>query len=369
MPGLLARLSPRIVDSICAVRLSAIQAIWLSFKLSFLHKGQTSRIEEEAGDELFDLDEFRENHLGFDGKLDSIKGRTAISAISEQIEKYLPQSQLQTYISALFKMLNDKQNNVSSASAQLLSVILKDRGQLLHEEAEILVQTILDNLPIVHPYIQTYTDLLNALTFFADHQLYNVVEVLLKQPIPHSNSIEDAWKMMVHQQGKFSYVADQILEGTQCTQLDGENKVNTNNHFEVIDLSGGCIVKIVNQNLCGNMAALMEIIKSGEPEEDIKKRISKFIFVIFHNLIAVIDTQYPNAVSQATPDGKKKKEVIVTPELKRNYATPAALIAETLRALLERMRADNVIEIMNTERAWSHLVQPDYYISAVSLLL
>ena len=269
------------MDSLCAVRLAAIQAIWLSFKLSFLHKGQISRIEEETGDELFDLDEFRETHLGFDGKLDSIKGRAAISAISEQIEKYLPPSQLQTYISALFKMLNDKQNNVSSASAQLLSVILRDRGQLLHEEAEILVQTILDNLPAVHPYIQTYTDLLNALTFFADHQLYNVVEVLLKQPIPHSNSIEDAWKIMVHQQGKFPYVADQILEGTQCTQAEEENaKVNTNNHFEVIDLSGGCIVKIVDQNLCGNMAALMEIIKSGQPEEDIRKRISKFVFVL-----------------------------------------------------------------------------------------
>lgn len=38
------------------------------------------------------------------------------------------------YISVLFKMLSDHQSYVSSSGAQLLSIILNDRGHLLHAE-------------------------------------------------------------------------------------------------------------------------------------------------------------------------------------------------------------------------------------------
>uniref|UniRef100_A0A7E4WD25 Condensin complex subunit 1 n=1 Tax=Panagrellus redivivus TaxID=6233 RepID=A0A7E4WD25_PANRE len=370
---LLARLSPRIVDSLHAVRQSAIHAVWLSFQLSFLHKGQmtNSGHDLDLSDEpaLFDLNNFRESYLAFDGKLDSMKGRAAIAALAKEIESHLPQSQLQTYLSALFKMLNDKQNNVSSAAAQLLSVILHDRGQLLHEEAEIIVATILENLPTVHPVIQTYTDLLNALTFFADHQLQIVVEVLLRQAVPHSNSVADAWKMLVAQHSQFS-PADQVLEVPVCVADEGTG------HFEIVDLSGGCVVKLVNPALVGQMAALAEMIKFGEPDEVIISRTPKLLALLLHNLVAVMEAQYPGAVPVAPvqaatlTNGKPKRKecTIITAELKRVSASPAALVTETLRTLLERLHAENVIEAMNHERAWTHLTKLDDYIDAIFVM-
>lgn len=42
------------------------------------------------------------------------------------------------YISVLFNMLSDNQSYVSSSAAQLLSIIMNDRGHLLHAEVIIL---------------------------------------------------------------------------------------------------------------------------------------------------------------------------------------------------------------------------------------
>lgn len=50
------------------------------------------------------------------------------------IESRLPQSQMQTYLSGLFEMLNDRQSQVSSAAAQLLTISLTHRGDTLCAE-------------------------------------------------------------------------------------------------------------------------------------------------------------------------------------------------------------------------------------------
>jgi len=52
----------------------------------------------------------------------------------KEVESRLPQSQVQNYIHMLFKMLSDKQGNVSSAAAQLLTNILSYRANLLQKE-------------------------------------------------------------------------------------------------------------------------------------------------------------------------------------------------------------------------------------------
>ena len=371
---LLARLTPRIVDSLCSVRHLALQAVWLSFQLTFLHKGQISQSGEDIGDgpdpPLFDLTEFKTHHLGFDGKLDSVRGREAISKISIEIESHLPQSQLQTYISALFKMLNDKQNNVSAAAALLLSIILKHRGRLLHSESEIIVTTIIENLPLVHSITQTYDDLLSALTHFADEQLFTVVEILLKQPLPYSTEIRDAWKSMTKHSTQFSGACDQILDSLNCLSAEKDSEKPQLTHFDIVDLGGGVIFMRVNSQLCANFSALTQMLTYVEDDEVVRQRVPEILGTIFHHLASVIEAQYPKASGGggSGDDGQKKKKepIIITPELKRVSTSPAALVADCFKALLQRIKAESVIEAMNAERAWTHLIHIDSYISAVS---
>lgn len=56
------------------------------------------------------------------------------------------------------------------------------------------MSTLLEHLAKVHStYLQTYTDLLNAVSLFAAHQQYITVDVLLKQPLPYSVYVVGQW--------------------------------------------------------------------------------------------------------------------------------------------------------------------------------
>ena len=134
LASLLGRLAPRLADSVGSVRHSSIRSIWLAFRLSLLHGGHSPLETDILDAKLFNLKSFIDEYLGAEGRVDSQVSRNAITAIAKEIESRLPQGQVQTYLSVLFKMLTDEQNNVGSGAAQLLSITLENRGNLLNTE-------------------------------------------------------------------------------------------------------------------------------------------------------------------------------------------------------------------------------------------
>jgi hypothetical protein len=48
--------------------------------------------------------------------------------------------------------------------------------------------------------------------------------------------------------------------------------------------------------------------------------------------------------------------------------SPIKLVAEALKTLLTRLNANNVIERMNTERAWTNIINPKLFITAVKFI-
>ncbi|CAK5088173.1 unnamed protein product [Meloidogyne enterolobii] len=189
---IIARLCPRLCDSLSFVRLQSLRAIWFAFKLSLLHRGHSPSDVEMVDSSLFNIDKFIELYFGGtqEGRLDSNKCSGAILAISKEVESRLPQSQVQNYIHMLFKMLSDKQGNVSSAAAQLLTNILSYRANLLQKEAEVLLINMLDHLARTRQEkIQTYTELLNGFVLFSGHHLHLAVQVLLRQTLPYNQLV------------------------------------------------------------------------------------------------------------------------------------------------------------------------------------
>lgn len=359
MSSLLARLVPRIADSLCSIRHAALRAVHWTFLLAYAHKGLS---RDSVDTSLFEPDVFIREHLGEEGKLDGQTARRAIKVMAEMIESRLPQSQMQTYLSGLFEMLNDRQSQVSSAAAQLLTISLTHRGDTLCAEAETLVTTILMKLPDVHACVQTYTDLLAALIAFATHQLYSCIDVLLIQPLPYSVSTTDAWHTLAHEGSLFAQMTDYVLElmTNGCDASDGETP------FEVLDAGGGSSVKIVKPEVCTLAAALTELIKAGEPEEELLNRIPQILTALLQFLAAVVDTQYP-VLQKENKDGTKAA-LIITPELRRLSSTPGALASQALRTLLLRTRDDNIVEEMNAERAWSDCVDTVHFTTAICVL-
>ncbi|VDM94933.1 unnamed protein product [Thelazia callipaeda] len=358
MSSLLARLVPRIADSLCAVRHVALRAVYWTFRLAHIHKGLS---RDNIDSNLFDPSIFIKKYLGDEGKLEGMLSRKAVKVMADFVNSRLPQSQIQTYLSGLFGMLNDRQSQVSSAAAQLLTSMLTHRGDTLSAEADTLVTTLLNKLPDVHPFVQTYTDLLAALIAFAHHQLYTCIDVMLSRPLPYSVSMIDAWHTMSHDHLLFPLIADYLLVliTTKCDSVETSELP-----FEILDIGAGSSVKVVKPAVCALAAAITEIIKAGEPEIELTKRIPNILATLLQFLASVVDTQYPVIVK----DRDGVKPMIVTPELRRLLSTPAALASNALRSLFLRTLDDAIIENMNSERAWSDCVDTLHFTNGIAVL-
>ncbi|KAL3109999.1 hypothetical protein niasHT_017372 [Heterodera trifolii] len=343
---LLGRLCPRLCDSLGSVRLFALRSIWLAFKLSLLHRGHSPLDTELVNSTLFDVGDFVDSHFGAgnEGRLDSNKCRAVNSAMAKEVERWLPQNQVQMYISALFKMLSDRQSNVSSASAQLLSCIISARGHLLQMEAEVLFNKLLDHLALAQStMIQTYTELLNGFNLFSAHHQYLAIHVLLKQPLPYKQMMSEVWMMMARDHAQFvvaiDYVIDllranagdaaphgnvnkrrSVLIGQEVTESSGAGPEAADTsggssrsgghspafspplvrpHFEFVDLGGGSFIKVVSSEACALLSALTELIKKGEPEDALLERVPLLLVTLLQVLAALVDTQYSSAQKHA----------------------------------------------------------------------
>ncbi|PIO71125.1 HEAT repeat protein [Teladorsagia circumcincta] len=310
LSSLLARLTPRLVDSLALVRHQSLVAIHYAFRLANAYK---------------------------------------------VIESRLPQCQMQTYLSALFEMMTDRQSQVSSAAAQLLTYALTCRGAILVHEADTLVTTMLARMPEVHSCVQTYTDLLAALVAFATHQQTVVCDVMLRQPLPQ---LLDAWECVSRERSLFANSLDYLLE-----LLTGALE----HPYDVMDTGGGSSVKIVHVEPCQYTAAITEVIKHGEPEWALYERVPVLFAAMFHMICSVSDTQFPVVVKE-NKDGSKQP-LIITPELRRSAERPAGLAVAALKTLLFRTQSTAVIEDMNQARGWTECLDRELFIGAITVLV
>ncbi|GMR54244.1 hypothetical protein PMAYCL1PPCAC_24439, partial [Pristionchus mayeri] len=370
---ILGRLSPRLVDSLSSVRVQSLHALHQALRLAHAHKGHGL----ETGSSVVDVPSFVDDlHLGEDGKMDGQTAKVAVKRFGEIIESRLPQSQIQTYLSAIFEMLLDRQSQVSSAAAQLLTQILSTRGASLHAEAETLVTTLLSKLPEVHGCVQTYSELLSALVAFSLHQQVIVTDDLLKQPLPYSTEVSNAWECLCRERSLYPSLVEYTLELTTAALEDPHT---------VIDTGGGTATKVVRQEVCAYAAALHDIVKGGDIECVLSSptsspsspssaflppssspsphdRLSSVLVVLLQLLFSLADCQFPVVAVEGIVN-------VVTPELRRAFDRPAGLVTNAIRALLTRTRVDGVMEEMNTARAWTECTDRELHVNAVTRLL
>ncbi|CAD6197830.1 unnamed protein product [Caenorhabditis auriculariae] len=351
LSSLLGRLSPRMADSLAHVRIQSLAAIHWAFRLAYMHKGH-GRYSDSS---LFSFEQFSNEYLAGEGKLDGQTAKRAVKAMSQVIECRLPQSQMQTYLTAVFEMLTDRQSQVSSAAAQLLTYALTSRGTTLVAEAETLVSTLLAKLSEVHSCVHTYPDLLAAVVAFAAHQQQPVCDVILKQPLPYSETIADAWKCISRDRYLFAGILDHLLELLNSS-LDQP--------YEVVDIGAGSSAKIAHVEPCQYVAAVAQVIENGEPETALIERLPLTLALLMQFVCSVADTQFP-VIQKEVKDGTKLP-LIITPELRRAAEKPAGMAVAAIRSLLERTRSVTVIEDMNQARGWTECLDRDQFIVALT---
>ncbi|EJW72284.1 hypothetical protein WUBG_16808, partial [Wuchereria bancrofti] len=80
MSSLLARLVPRIADSLCAVRHAALRAVYWTFRLAHVYKGLA---RDNVDSTLFDPTVFINEYLGDEGKLEGMLSRKAVKVMAD----------------------------------------------------------------------------------------------------------------------------------------------------------------------------------------------------------------------------------------------------------------------------------------------
>ncbi|CAI4226789.1 unnamed protein product [Auanema sp. JU1783] len=353
LSSLLARLTPRIADSLSQIRHQSLRAIHWSLRLAHVHKGHG----RDTNGSAFDIDEFIRLHLMEEGKLDGQTAKRAIKSISEIIDARLPQSQMQLYITRLIKMLTDRQSHVSSSAAQLLTYSLQARGDLLINEGETLVTTLMERLPDIHKCVQTYTDVMAALVAFAAHQLHTVCDALLQQPLPLALYTCDAWGCLSRDRTLFPSIIDHLLE-LLTSSFDSP--------YEVLDTGGGNSVKVVKIEPCQYVSALAEVVKNGEPEWTLNERVPNLLSALLHHVCCVADTQFP--LVKESKDGTGKP-AIITNELRKAVEKPVGLPLNAIKRILYRLSVTNVVEDMNQARGWTECLDREQFISSLSQLV
>ncbi|CAJ0927248.1 unnamed protein product, partial [Mesorhabditis belari] len=352
--SILARMAPRAVDSVHSVRVQALLALHSSLRLAYIFKGHSRETDLAA----FSITEITEKYNFEEGKLDGQTAKKVVKHIAQIIEANLPPSQQQTYLSALFDMLGDRQNQVSSASAQLLSNSLACRGATLHNEGATIVSSILSKLPEIHGCVQTYTDLLASLCAFYSHQQYVVIDVLLEQPLPYSKELCDAWECISRERALFPSLLDYILE------LMFESFVHP---YDLVEIGGGTSVKVCNAKPLVYASALTELLKGGEPESAIEERFPILLATLIQLLTSVSGTQFP-VVQKDSRDTGVSSPLLITAELRRSMEKPAGLAVAVIRTLLQRMRLTDIIEEMNTLRSWSECLDANNFLNSIAIL-
>uniref|UniRef100_A0A0N5C580 DUF2428 domain-containing protein n=1 Tax=Strongyloides papillosus TaxID=174720 RepID=A0A0N5C580_STREA len=376
---LLGRLCPRITDSLFQVRKLSLKAIKITFSLWSLHRG-FSKID--AKDD-FDIDNFIKTYLSNEAKLDSNSSRKAIAAIGEHVESRLPQSQIHQYLSVLFEMLTDRQSIVSSSAAQLLTSIIKSRGSQLESEAEFLTEVMLNKLADIQNCIQTYSDLLNALITLASHQLYTVVDVLLRQDLPYSNSTTDVWQSLSKESTQFGLILDYLFELMGLIVDENKEVISTSISMQTfqptenIDIGAGVTIKNVTPECCAFLSAINVIMKASPSEEILSNRSYQILAILLQLLSSIIDSKFPLYSNDINEDDKNMGEVskslkikpsILTNDLRKLFSSPSTLVSAAIKTLLENTKNENIIDIMNNQRGWTSLTHSQNYINAVDIL-
>ncbi|KIH43041.1 hypothetical protein ANCDUO_26965 [Ancylostoma duodenale] len=79
LSSLLARLSPRLVDSLALVRHQSLAAIHYAFRLANAYKGHGTHTDSS----LFRIDEFARTYLNNEGRLDANDAKKAVRKMAE----------------------------------------------------------------------------------------------------------------------------------------------------------------------------------------------------------------------------------------------------------------------------------------------
>ncbi|CAK5086909.1 unnamed protein product [Meloidogyne enterolobii] len=123
-----------------------------------------------------------------------------------------------------------------------------------------------------------------------------------------SSSSSKTPDLIVEQEEKNIVIVENKEDSFEEKEKGGGKLINlittpfNSSHFEIINIGGGSVIKIVSDDTCALVAAIAEVVKKGEPEEELIKRVPRIISALLILLVSLIDTQYSNVQKNSNVD-------------------------------------------------------------------
>ncbi|XP_077577113.1 maestro heat-like repeat-containing protein family member 1 isoform X1 [Stigmatopora nigra] len=333
--ALLGRLSPRCSDPHFAVRISAIDCLYILLSIQLRYEGFALDYKDEAVEALLPL------KIQLENPDHSILYKTC-SELTKVMSKRLPQQQMSTLVFMLFEGLDDSQTNCCRASAVILNTLLKNRGGGLQE-------MVPEMLEVLHVQLQSITEeqvrvaVGQTVLILASQHLQMVVDTLVNQPLPYDSWTSEMWMAL----GADPIVASQILEmvmeklAVMAPYVDKKESM----------MRGGT-TKVATPKPLAMTCGLKELLLNGQCQEPALSKFPQLFCCLIVRLAASVGVSAPR-------DNNTKRTAAIH---------VAGVATDALRILLARAQLDEVLKRLDTDKAWDAMKEQNTHNTGITLL-
>ncbi|XP_033626005.1 maestro heat-like repeat-containing protein family member 1 isoform X2 [Asterias rubens] len=347
---LIGRLVPRCSDPVFAVRESALESIQLILKIDLLYQGKNSTFRDPVVEALASL---RTRAQQTDPNM--LYG--LVNDLAKGLSKKIPSAQLKSFIYMLIEGLLDIQSHCSSGSCVVLNAMLKNRGTELIVDVGEMIAAIHFKLINIKCQ-QTRTGTLRAVRTLATNHLANVMDTLLKYPLPYDEHIKDCWKSLASDPLILRHIFDSFMD-TLTRNVHYDEKVDQKTRKTLSKTATLPPLTIVH--------ALIEILQVEETEPTLREqfhRIFAALLIYVGSCIGVKPPPPPESTGKNGTSSKEKKAVT------KAFASikPSVVAVDALRMLIQRGQGAELIKFLEDGGVWETLQDTEKYQDGVTIL-
>ncbi|XP_038067311.1 maestro heat-like repeat-containing protein family member 1 isoform X2 [Patiria miniata] len=350
MGTLIGRLVPRCSDPDLTVRENTVQAIQIILRIDLLYQGKTASFQDPVIEALTVI---RERAAQTDPNV----LYSLVNDLSKALAKKIPSEQLKPFIYMLIEGLLDVQSHCSSGACVVLNTMLKTRGTELVVDVDEMIGAIHFKL-INISYQQTRTGTLRAVRTLASNHLSNVVDTLLKYPLPYDAHIQDCWKSLASDPVILKHLFDSFMD-TLTRNVHYEEKIDHKTKKTISKTANVSPLTIVH--------ALIEILAVEETEASLRDQFHRIFATLLIYVGSCVGVRPPNPPESVTKDGASGKD---KKAMTKAYAAikPSVVAVNALKALILRGQGSELIQFLESEGVWDMLQDTDKYQDGVSIL-
>nr|XP_041570073.1 maestro heat-like repeat-containing protein family member 1 [Taeniopygia guttata] len=331
LPALLALLAPRCSDAIPEIRSRSLDCVRALLRIQLCFQGFSRDHRDELLEELQELKAGLENSRFPDF---SVLFQTC-SRLGAVLGRRIPPEQLPGLLLALLEAWTDPERNCGRAAAAIGNALIRERGEILHEQVPELLQALHARVALqAEPQLQRAAQ--RAVQLLALRLPRRTVGCLLARGLPLDSPGCCLWRALGSEPALTPLVLEQLLE-----RLSRE-----------IPFQESPAGRVATALPLAATRALAELAAAPEAAAALQER--------FPELFQVLLLRLGGSVGIRLPKSLRGRD--------RNQPQPGSCAVQTMKAVLARAGNDDVVRDVGSAGGWELMEIPERHHDGIALL-